>query len=65
VGITVAAEVGEAAGAGVSGGAVDEGGMAGAAEEQAATNRATAARPSEDPGVKLRRMADLLKEGRF
>jgi hypothetical protein len=62
VGITVAAEVGEAAGAGVSGGAVDEGGMAGAAEEQAATNRA---RVIKDPGVGLRCMADLLKERAF
>jgi hypothetical protein len=39
--------------------------MAGAAEEQLATNKATVARVIKDPGVKLRRMADLLKERGF
>jgi hypothetical protein len=65
VGVNVAAAAGEAVAAGASGGEVGEGGLAGAAEVQLATNNTSAARPREDPVVELRRMADLLKERAF
>src|SRR4030067_78454 len=49
VDVSVATAVGEAAGAGVPGGAVEEGGMAGAAGEQLAASRARVARGTKDP----------------
>jgi hypothetical protein len=60
MGVRVGAAVGEVSGAADSSGAVEEGGIDGAAEAQLAASRATAARVISDPGVKLRRMADLL-----